>query len=166
MAPVRYSIYSSEALERVLSERMPHGDADGNLRSRSATITAMCDRYGEVCRRSMPTLPLASWLLIFDAMNGTWLMDHPAMAAHGLAHNVSDSCALNDAHGKWRVGNPSGLVETLAALPFAAQIAVIDACERFWALDVQTSDAEPTEADPFAHWREPVRGLVGRLADD
>lgn len=166
MSATRYSIYSSEALEKALAERMPHGDAEGNLRSRSATITAMVDRYAEICKRSLPSMPLNYWLLVFDAMNGCWLLDHPAMVASGLAHNVYDACRLNDAGSKWRVDETNQLVEQLAALPFAGQIAVIDACERFWAIDVQTSDAVPTEADPFAHWREAVRGLVGRLADD
>lgn len=161
MAPLRYSIYSSDTLEKALADRMPHGNQDENLRSRSATITAMVDRYAETVKRSTPKLPLNSWLLIFDAMNGCWLMDHPAMAAHGLAHNVHDACMLNDAASKWRVDNPDALVEMLATLPFAAQIAVIDACERFWVLDVQTGEDIPTEADPFAHWRAPVARLVG-----
>jgi len=126
----------------------------------------MCDRYGEIMRRSVPRMPLNHWLLTFDAMNGTWLMDHPAMAAHGLAHNVHDAIRLNDAAGKWHVEDADALVRHLGEMPFAEQLAVVDACERFWALDLQTSDAEPTEADPFAHWREPVRTLVGTLADD
>ena len=166
MPPTRYSIYSSEALERALSERMPHGDPEAGLRSRSATITAMCDRYSEICKRSMPSLPLNSWLLIFDAMSGTWLMDHPATAAHGLAHGVSDACKLNAAHDKWNVGDPFVLVKQLSEMTFAEQIAVIDTCERAWSLDVQTSTSEPSAADQFAHWRKAVRGLVGMLADD
>jgi hypothetical protein len=162
MAPLRYSIYSSDALEKALAERMPHGETDGNLRSRSSTIIAMVDRYAETCRRSLPRLPLNHWLLIMDAMNGCWLMDHPAMVASGLAHNVHDACTLNDAAGKWQAPDWSDLVETLRTLPFAAQLAVIDACERFWALDIQPGDdLHPNDAHPFAHWRAPIGAIVG-----
>lgn len=166
MSPKRYSIYSSETLESALAGRLPHGDTEAGMRSRSSTITAMVDRYAETCRRSMPRMPLASWLLIFDAMNGCWMMDHPAMVASGLALNVADACAMNGYHEKWKVDDWRDLVENLRTLPFAGQIAVVDACERFWCMDVQTSDAEPTETDPWAHWREAVRSLVGPMTDD
>lgn len=163
MAPTRYSIYSSDALEKALSERMPRGDPDAGLRSRSSTITAMVERYAETCRRSMPKLPLNSWLLIFDAMNGCWLMDHPAMVANGLPHNVHDHIHLNDAAAKWHVEDPDRLVAQLAGMTFAEQIAVVDACERFWAMDIQTSGDDPTETDPFAHWRWSIQVLVGAV---
>lgn len=163
MAPVRYSIYSSDTLEKALADRMPHGNQDENLRSRSATITAMVDRYAETVKRSTPKLTLNSWLLIFDAMNGCWMMDHPAMVANGLAHNVHDHIHLNDAAAKWHVDAPDQLVNQLRKMTFAEQIAVVDACERFWVLDIQTGEDTPTEADPFAHWRAPVAQLVGAV---
>ena len=167
MTPKRYSIYANATLDRVLAERLPHGDPEGGARSRSATITYMADRYAETCRRSMPLLSLQSWLLIFDAMNGCYTWDHPWAATSGLlAPNVHDACDLDGTGDKWGVTDWRALVANLASLPFAAQIAVLDAAERFWAMDVQQGEDEPSAADPFAHWRAAVRNIVGKLADD
>ena len=161
----RYSIYASAALDRALAERIGCEGEQG-LRSRSATITYICDRYTEMCRRSLPALTLNEWLLIFDAMNGTAGWDYPLGAATGLAHNVHDGCDLNGLGDKWEVPEWRGLVTRLADLPFAGQIAVVDAAERFWATDAQPSDAGPEDTHPFAHWRATVQHLVGKLADD
>lgn len=159
----RYSIYASAALDRALAERIGT-EGDEGLRSRSATITYICDRYAEICRRSLPALNLNEWLLIFDAMNGTASWDYPLGAATGLAHNVHDGCDLNGLGDKWEVADWRGLVSRLAGLPFASQMAVVDAAERFWATDAQPSEAAPDDAHPFAPWRATVQRLVGRLA--
>lgn len=164
MTPKRYSIYASAALDRALAERIGN-EGDEGLRSRSATLTYMADRYAEICRRSLPTLTLNEWLLICDAMNGTAFWDHPLGAATGLAHNVYDACDLNGLGDKWQVEDWQELVKRLAELPFASQIAVVDAAERFWATDAQPSDATPEDAHPFAHWRATVQRLVGKLAE-
>ena len=110
-------------------------------------------------------LKLNEWLLIFDAMNGTASWDYPLGAATGLAHNVHDGCDLNGLGDKWAVDDWRGLVARLADLPFASQIAVVDAAERFWVMDAQPADAAPDDAHPFAHWRATVARLVGKLAD-
>jgi hypothetical protein len=55
MTHKRYSIYANATLDRVLAERLPHGDPEGVARSRSATITYMADTRrpaGAVCRCS------------------------------------------------------------------------------------------------------------------
>lgn len=127
----------------------------------------IAERYAEIMRRSPPLLDLREWLLIFDSLNGCWLIEPAALVAQSVPHEVADACRLNGADAKWEVPDADELVQTLAALPFAGLVAVVDAAERFWALDVQpTPGAEPTETDPFAPWRVPVRGIVGRLADD
>jgi len=164
MTQKRYSIYANATLDRVLAERLGE-DGDEGLRSRSATITYMADRYAEICRRSMPALTLNEWLLICDAMNGTASWDHPLGAATGLAHNVYDACDLNGLGEKWQVEDWQNLAKRLADLPFASQIAVVDAAERFWATDAQPSDATPEDAHPFAHWRAAVAKIVGKKVE-
>ena len=161
----RYSIYASAVLDRALAERMG-GEGDDGLRSRSATITYICDRYAEICRRSLPMMTLSEWLLIFDAMNGTASWDYPMGAATGLAHNVHDGCYLNRLDEKWALPHWRELVTRLADLPFASQIAVVDAAERFWVMDAQPSDAAPDDTHPFAHWRTTVARIVGKIAED
>ena len=167
MAPKRYSIYPSAALDTALDARTDRTRSDAQ--SRSSLISAFAERYHEICRRSMPALTLREWLLILDAMNGVWTQDQCVLAASGLAHQVSDACTQDLMHERHGLSEPEAraLVDTLAHLPFAGQIAVIDACERLRSQHVQPDrEAERTEADPFAHWREPVSSLVGRLADD
>lgn len=161
----RYSIYASAVLDRALAERIGE-DGEEGLRSRSATLTYMADRYAEICRRSLPLLTLNEWLLICDAMNGTASWDYPLGAATGLAHNVHDGCDMNGLGDKWAVADWRGLVSRLADLPFASQIAVVDAAERFWATDAQPSNASHDDEHPFAHWRATIRRLVGKLPDD
>lgn len=160
----RYSIYASAILDRALADRLGP-DGDEGLHSRTATLTYMADRYAETCRRSLPVLALNEWLLIFDAMNGTASWDYPLGAATGLAHNVHDGCDLNGLGDKWEVADWRGLVARLADLPFASQIAVVDAAERFWVMDAQPADAAPDDEHPFAHWRATVAKIVGRMAD-
>jgi len=166
MPPKRYSIYASAALDKALAERLRPDDLGDGYPSRSGIITAMCDRYHEICRRSLPCLPLKHWLLICDALHGTVAWDHPLAAATVLASNVEDVCTRHDAHGKWQVDDWPDLVATLQRLPFASQIAVVDVAERFWLQHVQPAAPEPTAADPCAPWRPTLRRLVGRLADD
>lgn len=163
----RYSIYPSETLDRALSDRSPHGDPESSVRGRSATITAMCDRYAEIVRRSLPSLSLGEWLLVFDSLNGVWTQDHPAMTAASVSHEVADNCHLNKAHVRFGLGANDWplLVSKLEGLAFAEKIAIIDAAERFWVTDIQTDDTE-SAADPLAHWRAPIRAMVGALSDD
>lgn len=167
----KYSVYASETLDRVLSERLAppgdDGDETGSFRTRSGLISAIADRYRETCRQSMPRLPLNAWLLIFDSLNGCWMMDNAQLAANGLAHGLHDDCALNEKHIGWGVKDWQTLVAEVAALPFAARVAIIDAAERFWSLNVQPVDlGDPRAHPPGECWRAPVRALVGALADD
>lgn len=166
MAPKRYSIYASPALDAVLDARMSDPSGEDGFRSRSSMISAIAERYAEICRREVPPLALNEWLLIFDSLNGVWMPDTAALSVNGLALQIADSCQLNGADAKWHVADCGDLVGRLAELPFAAKVAVIDAAERFWSLDVQPDGGERTENDPFAHWRKPVRDMVGRLGDE
>lgn len=162
-----YKIYASQALDDALSERLPHGNPDGGgLRTRTATVTAMCDRYRAIIQASMPLLTLPQWLLIFDSLNGCWMQDQPELTALGVSANVADNCALNQANTRFNVPDWHALAIELDAMTLAEQLAIVDAAERFWILDIQTDDSESTDDDPFACWRAPIRGLVGRLADD
>lgn len=168
MAPKRYSIYASPALDAAIDARidMTTGEDGGGFRSRSSLVSAMADRYAEICRRESPSLALNEWLMIFDAINGCWMLDNAAMVAQSIAHEVYDAADLNGTDRKWGVPDGKALAKRLDALQFAAKVAIVDAAERFWALDVQPDKAEATADDPHAHWRAPVRSLVGRLADD
>ena len=168
MAPKRYSIYSSPALEAALSSRIDPtaGDDGGGFRSRSSLISAIADRYAEICRRESPLLSLNEWLMIFDSLNGCWMLEPASLAANGIALEVSDAATLNATDEKWGVPDGKDLARRIDALSFGAKVAILDAAERFWTLDVQTDQAEATDADLHAMWRAPVRALVGRLADD
>jgi len=165
MPPKRYSIYASPALAAALDSRLPQGSAEdgGGFRTRSSLLSAIADRYSEIVRREVPRLTLAEWLLIFDALNGCWLLDNAALAANGVALEVADAARLNGAGEKWGVDGEA-LAARIHGLSFAAKVAVVDAAERFWTLDVQPDSAQPSDADPFAHWRAPVRALVGASA--
>ena len=168
MAPKRYSIYSSPALEAALAARIDPtaGDDGGGFRSRSSLVSAMAERYAEVCRREAPTLALAEWLMIFDALNGCWMLDNAAMVAQSVAMEVADAASLNGTDRKWGVADGQALARHIDGLSFAAKVAIVDAAERFWALDVQPDGTAQTEADPHGPWRAPLRALVGRLDDD
>jgi hypothetical protein len=172
MAPKRYSIYSSPALEAALSARLDPtaGDDGGGFRSRSSLISAIADRYAEICRRELPTLALNEWLMVFDALNGCWMLDPASLAANGIALEVSDAATLNGTDRKWHVADGQALARRIDGLSFAGKVAILDAAERFWTLDLQP-DREPAEEcespdDPHGQWRRAIRGLVGRLSDE
>lgn len=160
----RYSIYASAALDRALAARV-HGDPDAEtgFRSRSSMISAIADRYAEICRREMPVLALGEWLAVFGALNGCWMLDNAAMAAQGIALEVADADRLNGLGITWGIDGQA-LAARLGGMSFAAKVAVLDAAERWWALDVQPGTADPN-ASAIEHWRAPVRALVGALAD-
>lgn len=156
----RISIYVAPALDNALTGRT---SAEDGMRSRSAVIAAMAERYTETCKRHMPSFALAEWLLIFDAMTGCWTLESSAIAARSIALQVSDACTMDAAHERHGLTLEQGrdLAGQLDALDFAASVAVLDAAERFWAAEL-AAELAAVEGD----YREPVRGLVGRLADD
>jgi len=163
MAKKRYSIYPSAALDRALDARMDPRGEEG-LRSRSSMISMMADRYHALVERHMPRLELAQWLLIFDALNGCWMLDNASGAANGLPLEIADADRLSGAGEKWGVDGQA-LASQLAQLGFAERIAIVDTAERFWAQDVQP-DGDLSDAAALDQWRQPVRRLVGALADD
>lgn len=143
MAPKRYSIYASPALDRVLAERLKPDSEDEGFRSRSSMLSAIADRYAEIVRRSTPDLSTPEWCAIFDILNGCWMIDQPAMQATGLAHQIADAAEMDGLGEKWQI-DALDLARRVAALTFAEQIAIIDTAERFWSLGVQ--DGEGYEA--------------------
>lgn len=167
MSPQRYSIYSNQALETALDARIDYASPEGDgFRSRSSLIAAMVERYHETCRRHIPNLTLNEWLLVFDALHGVWTVNSPAITTIALAQKVEDAIILNDAHTTWGISatDAGALVHRLGTFSFAGKIAVIDAAERFWSLNIQPDTTPTTPEDPLANWRAPIYTLVGRLA--
>ena len=141
MAPKRYSIYNSPALDRALSERIKPDSDEGDFRSRSSMISAMADRYAEIIRRSMPSLMVDEWMLIFDVMNGCWTMDQPYLQAQGIAHQIADATEMDNAGEKWAVDGLD-LARRIAAMTFSEQLAILDTAERFWSLGVLEGETQ------------------------
>ena len=150
----RYSIYSSTTLDRVLAERIKSDSEELGFRSRSSMISAIAERYSEIIRRSIRELSVPEWCLIFDVLNGCWMIDSSAIAAKGLAHQIADATQLDAAGSKWDVDGLS-LARRVAGMTFAEQMAIIDAAERFWSLGSE-------EGEEYA---DIVRRLVGRTGD-
>lgn len=98
------------------------------------TVTNMVLRYAECCRRSLPALTRQEWLLICDALNGTWLAESSGgySAAAVLEIEIADAIAINALDAKWGILG-TDLPTRLHALDYAARLAVIDVVERFWA---------------------------------
>jgi hypothetical protein len=134
------SIWVGEALERALAERVEEGRA---MRSTSGVINSIADRYGEVVRRSMPSLSQNEWMLIFDSLNGVILSDS-AQSVAGLWGGIEDSIRLDGLDEKWQVNGPA-LVDRLRALSYPEQVAIADTAERFWA-QFGNKDVQFTEA--------------------
>jgi hypothetical protein len=139
MAPKRYSIYASPALDRVLTDRLPTDSESEGFRSRSSMISAIADRYAEIVRRAIPDLTTAEWCLLFDTLNSTWTLDDAALTAQGIAHNVADGATLDGLGEKWGVDGLD-LARRIEALPFAAKVGIIDTVERFWSLGVKEGE--------------------------
>lgn len=129
MAQKRISIYSSPTLERVINARSRGQDEGG--RSLSNIVTAVLDRYDQMILRAMPVLTEPEWHLIFDAMNGTITWDSAQMLSGSVLANVQDGIALDGLDKKWLVDG-TALVAKLGRLEYPAQVALVDACERFW----------------------------------
>jgi hypothetical protein len=143
MAPKRYSIYASPALDRVLADRIPPDVSEGDSRSRSSMLSAIADRYAEIIRRAIPELSEGEWKLIFDVMNGCWTLDQPYIQAQGLSHQIADGTAMDGLGEKWDVDGLT-LARRVADLPLASQLAIIDTAERFWSLGSTDGEEWPT----------------------
>ncbi len=107
------------------------GVIESRGKNASASLERIIDRYGELMRRSRPELTEAQWNLIYDAMNGT--LHEPAQLIRGsVAHGIGDAIALDGLADKWQVDGPA-LINLLASLTYAQEVAVVDAAERYWA---------------------------------
>lgn len=135
------SIWAGEPIDRLLSTRK--GD------NKSGAINAAVDRYLEVCKRHTPKLSVGEWCAIFDALNGTWMLD--AWSPTYIFAEVHDTEGLGD---KWGI-DQAELVAKLQGMSYAESVAIADATERFWA-----SDLQPGEDG----WKAPVVAIVGEKA--
>jgi hypothetical protein len=145
MSPSRKkSIWMGEPLERLIASRRRTQDDEVNV---SGAINTAVDRYLEILRRSMPTLPLGEWCALFDALNGCWMLE--SWSPRYAFADVADTPGLGQ---KWQI-DQDALVARLQACDYATCVAVVDAAERFWA-----SEAQPTEEG----WRSVIAPIVGK----
>lgn len=116
------SIYIADRLTRFADEH----SAD----TLSGLINATAARYEVMCRRSLPALSHDEWGALFEAIGqgGPGAHPEPEAIASYLIGNIADFGARQT---RWDVDS-SALVQRIAALPYAAQVAVLDAVERFW----------------------------------
>ena len=135
----RTSLYIGEALRRLLDGR-PEGKG---MWSKSGLINTVASRYQEICRRHCPTLTLAEWCAIMDALNGVWLQstDRDAAFLASVWAEVYDADRLNGLGGKWQC-DAKALAERIRDYDYATVVALVDAVERWWALD---NDGKPFE---------------------
>lgn len=122
----------------------------------SSLMRSILERYDVIVKRSMPLLTVNEWCLIFDALNGTWLLDNAGLVISAFPVEISDAIRLNGADSKWGVDG-SSLMAKINAMTPANILAAIDAAERFWVQDVQPVDGEFTPL---------IVGLVGRIASE
>lgn len=128
--PRRKSIYVGKALQALLDTHNA-SDEEAALRSTSALINAVADRYTHITRHSRPLLSVNEWLLVFDALNGVWLSDNASLSLAGVAFGVADAIQLDQIDRKWSVDGPA-LVDQLRSLSTCELLAVVDAAEQFW----------------------------------
>lgn len=155
MAAPRTSIYLGEPLRALLADHgiVPGAGEPEGLRSASATLSAVADRYRQTCRQHMPLLSVPEWCLIFDSLNGCWMQENAALLP-GQLFGITDSIRLESIDSKWGVDG-TALLEKLRTLDYAGWLALVDAAERWWSRD--WSQAADTAAT--------VREIVGRVAE-
>lgn len=148
---MKRSIYCSDPIERLLEQR---AEDHSGFRSVSGVLNACADRYLEIVRRSMPTLRVEEWALIFDSMNGVWMQDQAGMLGGALGLGIRDSISLDGLDKKHEVDGDA-LLAKLDALTYCQQVAVVDAAERFW--------AAPNEGETL---RDTITAVVGERCID
>ena len=104
-----------------------HLDTRGD--SRGLTAKRDLERYYHMLNRGLTLaagmLSPAEALAIVDTLNGTWL---DAMNSHLVWAEVEDNEGLGTRHGI----DQKALVDKLRLLPAHAQLAIVDAAERYW----------------------------------
>jgi len=132
----RRSIYVSKNIQRLLDSR-----DTGNV---SACLDAAAERYMEICRRHCPKLALNEWEFLFGALQGfEYAGNAGVMGTVGIAAAAQDYLQLEKADVKHKV-NGRAILEKLSTMSFAEKISIIDAAERFGALeDPGVSDVIP-----------------------
>lgn len=125
----RTSIYLSPPLDELLLAHAARGD--DALRSASALLASVVDRYLDIVRRNLPDWTTPQWCLAADALNGCWLSESPGSALSIVQMEISDAVELNGADEKWGV-DWAVFRPALILLTHTQAIAVIEVVERFW----------------------------------
>ena len=127
----RTSLYIGQALRGLLDSH-PEG---AGLWSRSGLLNTVAARYVEIARRHMPTLTLAEWCAVMDALNGLWTQASSRSEAGlitGAWADVYDADRLDGLGAKWHC-DAKGLAERIRDYDYATTVALVDAVERWWA---------------------------------
>lgn len=113
-------------------------------KNRSQTIARDLERLYSLYRRCLSQIKLTAneACLICDVLNGT-IMD--ANSASMLWAEVEDGCNLDGLDEKWEIDGPA-LVEKLKSYNETQCLALVDAAERFWASDYESTTRETMAA--------------------
>lgn len=122
--------------------------ADRHKGLASALLNTAMERYQMVLERSLPRLTVPEWCAVFDACDG---VQWESTRLHLAWAHMLDAAGLG---GKWGI-DQEALAQHLRQLPYASQVAVVDASERFW------KRAVPPDA---AGWRPVIATIVGARA--
>jgi len=93
--------------------------------SRSALISTLLERYGEVVRRHLPALSEDEWHLILEVTNGWVATDRPESVRY-LWLEIEDLAPDAGAEA-------TELAKKLQGLDYAELLAIVDRAERYWA---------------------------------
>ena len=119
----KYSISMTEAANRAVAERL-------GAYGRSATISLIVERYGEMVQRCVPTMSDDDWVACRAALEGGALRS--AYSAAMLTHDLP---ALLETRGA------TALAQRATQWDYATMLAVIDMVEQQWALEGLMRDA-------------------------
>lgn len=129
------------SLEDLLRKRCAGGESHHKVAERAVR------RYLLTCVNCLPVLRLGEWCAIFDALNGTWMLDESWNPRY-IGMEVHDSVGLGE---KWDI-DQAALVATLMDADYGTCLAIADASEQFWA------DKSQPEDDG---WRPLIAQIVG-----
>jgi hypothetical protein len=128
MAGKRMSIYAGAPIDAVMGAL-----GEGYDENFSGRINTVCERYMAMVEDELSRIELShpEWCAIMDANNGVipWTGDF-MLSATLMWANVEDSPELDE---KWGIDRRE-LVHKMRSLSKCAQIAMREACDRFWSL--------------------------------
>ena len=135
----KLALYVSDDLRAVLE---PRGLEPGGGEGLASCVARAVDRYAAICERSLPSFSDEEWRLILDAMNGCWVSGAATTIRGVIKLQIYDAIKLDKLDEKWRVDAPI-LLEVVDALSFAQEVAIVDACERWWLRVSRGEDSPP-----------------------